>query len=48
MGANDYREVDLPDPGDLENMPDAETAPAEPAGPPPTVDLDAIELPAPS
>jgi Right handed beta helix region len=42
-----YEEVDLPDPGPYENMPDAETAPAQPAGPPPTVDLDAIEVPPP-
>ncbi len=40
-----YDEVDLPDPGDLENMPDAADAPAEPAGPPRTVDLDAITVP---
>ncbi len=40
-----YEEVDLPDPGDLENMPDAADAPAVPAGPPRTVDLAAITVP---
>ncbi|OWY59630.1 hypothetical protein B7486_73535, partial [cyanobacterium TDX16] len=41
----DYEDVELPDPGDLENMPDAADAPAEPAGAPRTVDVDSIELP---
>ena len=41
----DYQTADLPDPGDLGGMPDPENAPAEPAGPPAAVDLDAIELP---
>jgi hypothetical protein len=40
-----YEDADLPDPGDLENMPDAATAPAVPAGPPREVDLDAITVP---
>jgi hypothetical protein len=44
----DYREVELPDPGELENMPDAATAPPVPAGPPPEIDLDAISLPDPA
>lgn len=43
----DYETIELPDPGELENMPDPENAPAEPAGPPPAVDLDAITLPEP-
>ncbi len=43
----DYTEVELPDPGPQENMPDAENAPAEPAGPPPAIDLAAITLPTP-
>ena len=42
----DYEEVDLPDPGPQENMPDAEDAPAEPAGAPSAVDLDSITVPA--
>jgi hypothetical protein len=41
----DYQDVELPDPGDLENMPDAADAPAEPAGAPRTVDVDSIQLP---
>lgn len=42
----DFQDVDLPDPGDLENMPDATTAPAEPArGPVGEIDLDAIQVP---
>ncbi len=41
----DYEDVDLPDPGDLEEMPDPETAPAVPAGEPRTVDIDAITVP---
>lgn len=41
-----YEDVDLPDPGELENMPDAADAPAEPAGPPPAIDLAAIPVPA--
>jgi hypothetical protein len=41
----DYETIELPDPGDLETMPDAETAPASPAGPPRTVDLDDYPLP---
>lgn len=40
-----YEEVDLPDPGPQEQMPDAATAPAEPAGAPRAVDLDAITVP---
>jgi hypothetical protein len=40
-----YEDVDLPDPGPQEQMPDAATAPAEPAGPPRTVDLAAITVP---
>jgi Right handed beta helix region len=42
----DYEDVDLPDPGELENMPEAETASAVPAGEPRTVDVDAISVPA--
>jgi hypothetical protein len=35
----------VPEPQD--NMPDADSAPADPAtGPPPAVDVDAIEVPA--
>lgn len=41
----DYEDVDLPDPGELENMPDAATAPARPAGPPPSIDLSAYGVP---
>jgi len=41
----DYQTIELPDPGDLENMPDAESAPAEPAGAPREVDLASITLP---
>lgn len=42
----DFQTVELPDPGDLENMPDAETAPTEPArGPTEEIDVDAIEVP---
>ena len=40
-----YADVDLPDPGEQEEMPDAATAPAEPAGPPRTVDIAAITVP---
>jgi len=40
-----YEDVDLPDPGDQAEMPDAATAPAEPAGPPRTVDLAVITVP---
>ncbi len=41
-----YDEVDLPDPGPQENMPDAETSPARPARDLATeVDLDAIPVP---
>ncbi|MCB1003550.1 MAG: right-handed parallel beta-helix repeat-containing protein [Acidimicrobiales bacterium] len=44
---NDFETVELPDPGDLENMPDAATAPTEPArGPVGEIDIDAIEVPA--
>jgi hypothetical protein len=39
----DYQ--DMPEPEDQETMPDAESAEWEPAGPPPEVDLDAIEVP---
>ena len=43
--SKDYRE--MPVPGPQENMPDAATAPARPATDvPPSVDLDAIEVPA--
>ena len=42
----DFQTVDLPDPGPQENMPDAENAPAEPAGAPTAVDLDSITVPA--
>jgi hypothetical protein len=41
----DYQDVDLPDPGDLEGMPDPENAPVEPARGPREVDLDAITVP---
>ncbi len=42
----DFQTVDLPDPGDLENMPDATTAPTEPArGPVGEIDVDVIEVP---
>lgn len=42
----DYETVPLPDPGDLENMPDAATAPAVPArGPTEEIDVDAIQVP---
>ena len=43
----DYREAPLPDqPTDLENMPDAATAPAAPASAtPPTIDLTAVTVP---
>ncbi len=42
----DFETVELPDPGDLENMPDAATAPAEPdRGPVGEIDLDAIQVP---
>jgi hypothetical protein len=40
-----YQEVELPDPGPQENMPDAETAPAVPGAAPDAVDLEAIQLP---
>jgi hypothetical protein len=40
-----YEDVELPDPGDLENMPDAADAPAEPAGAPRTVDVASIVTP---
>ena len=42
-----YRDVKLPDPGPLENMPDPLTAPAKPAneGVPMKIDLAAITLP---
>jgi hypothetical protein len=43
----DYEDVDLPDPPELENMPDAESAPAEPARGPEPVDTDSIEVPPP-
>jgi hypothetical protein len=44
--AVDYREVQLPDPGDLPDMPDAATAPVRPqTGPPEFPDIDAIEVP---
>jgi len=39
----DYK--DQPPPDDQENMPDADSAPWEKAGDPPTVDVDAIETP---
>ncbi len=43
-----YEEVDLPDPGPQEQMPDAETAPARPARDLDiTVDLDAVVIPDP-
>ena len=42
----DFQTVELPDPGDLENMPDATTAPTEPArGPVGEIDVDSIEVP---
>ena len=42
----DFETVELPDPGDLENMPDAATAPTEPArGPVGEIDIDAIQVP---
>jgi hypothetical protein len=42
----DFQTVELPDPGDLENMPDAATAPTEPArGPVGEIDIDAIQVP---
>jgi hypothetical protein len=40
-----YEDVDLPDPGPQENMPDAENAPAVPAGAPEALDLASYELP---
>lgn len=40
-----YQEVELPDPGPQENMPDAETAPAVPGAAPDAIDLDAIAVP---
>ena len=43
----DYKEVELPDPGSQPDMPDAETAPAEPqVATPDFPDLAAIEVPA--
>jgi plastocyanin len=45
-GPVDYRNVTLPAPPELPNMPDADDAPARPAGAPRPVDLDAIALPA--
>jgi Right handed beta helix region len=43
--SGDYKTSPVPDP--QENMPDVESAPANPAtGPPPTVDVAAIEVPA--
>jgi hypothetical protein len=43
----DYREVDLPDPGEQPEMPDAATAPARPqVGPPTFPDVASIEVPA--
>jgi hypothetical protein len=41
--AGDYQTVPEPEP--QENMPDADSAPWEPAGDPPHIDLDAIEVP---
>src|SRR5690606_20519715 len=42
----DYTKVELPDPGPLENMPDAETAPPEPARDVEyQIDVTAIALP---
>jgi hypothetical protein len=42
-----YEDVDLPDPGDQPEMPDAATAPARPqTGPPQSPDLGAITVPA--
>jgi hypothetical protein len=41
--SGDYREMPTPDPQQV--MPDADTADWEPAGDPPEVDLDAIEVP---
>ncbi len=43
----EYEDVELPNPGDLENMPDAATAPTEPARGPGPVDTDSIETPEP-
>lgn len=40
-----FQDVDLPDPGDLENMPDAATAPTEPARGPGEIDTDSITVP---
>jgi hypothetical protein len=43
----DYKVVELPDPGDQPEMPDAATAPARPqVGPPTFPDVSAIEVPA--
>src|SRR5690606_1966188 len=43
--SGDYKTTPVPEP--QENMPDAETAPARPAGgPPPAIDLDALAVPA--
>lgn len=39
----DYRDMAVPEPQD--NMPDADSAPWEKAGKPPTIDVDAIEVP---
>jgi hypothetical protein len=41
--SGDYQ--DMPVPEDQETMPDAESADWEPAGDPPTIDVDAIETP---
>ncbi len=42
----DYREAPLPLPPQLDNMPDAATAPPHPAtGVPMEIDVDAIEIP---
>jgi hypothetical protein len=41
----DYREVELPDPGELEGMPDPENASVEPARGPREVDLATITVP---
>jgi hypothetical protein len=41
----DYEDVDLPDPGPQDEMPDAADAPAEPGRAPEPVDLDAIGVP---
>jgi hypothetical protein len=43
----DFQTLELPDPGELESMPDAETAPTEPARGPGEIDTDSIEVPAP-